>query len=168
MKFKFLEVKKENKELQKEIKEIGQNFSFMKKELVKKGGLEREGNHYGGFLTGLDHEKFILIRQTVGVILEKVNTVLDNQKNISENVKNNFLKLKEICENIKNIDWEPYQSGNLQNNDFTKIETLTNKGGKNEKMSELLFDINAPISNLENSKFQSIFDSKIEPDRYHV
>ena len=37
MKFKFLEVKKENKELKKEIKEISNDFSFMTKELKEKG-----------------------------------------------------------------------------------------------------------------------------------
>ena len=96
MKFKFLEVKKENKELKKEIKEISNDFSFMTKELKEKGGLGRTSERYGDFLNELNHDKFILIRQSVNVILEKVDNILEKQKNISDSVKKQLMKLKEI------------------------------------------------------------------------
>jgi hypothetical protein len=168
MKLNFLESRKDNKEIKKDIKDISNNFSFMIKWLKDRGGLERSGDHYGDFLNNLSQDKFILIKQSMGVILESTEKILKSDKNISEPVKKNLLKLKDICENIKNVEWEPYQVGNYQDNDFNKKETLTNKGGKNQKISELLFDIYAPIANLESAKFQSIFDSKIEPDRYHL
>lgn len=168
MKFNFLESRKDNKELKRKIKEIGNDFSFMTKELKEKGGLGRVSERYADFLNELNQDKFILIKQSVNLILGKTDDILEKEKNINESVKNNLLRLKEICEHIMSIEWEPYTVEVYENNNFSKKETLTNKGGKNQKLSGLLSDIHHPLANLENAKFQSIFDSKIERDRYHV
>jgi hypothetical protein len=171
MKFKFLEIRKQNNELKNKIKEISNDLSFMTKELKEKGGLGRVSERYGDFLNGLDQDKFILIRQSVNVVLSKTDKLLEGKIDMSESVRNNLLKLKEICENIISIEWEPYIAEVYENNDFSKKikkETLSFKDNKNERMSKLLSDIFHPISNLENAKFQSIFDNKIEPDRYHI
>jgi len=171
MKFNFLEVRKENKELKQKIKEIGEDFSFMTKELKKKGGLNRIPDSSGAFLYGLDEDKFILIKQSINLILRKTEKILERHNNIHESVKKNLLRLKEICEQLKNIEWKPYEVEVYENNDFSKKvkrETLTNDKDQNRRFSQLLSDIYHPIVKLENAKFQSIFDSKIEPDRYHI
>lgn len=171
MKFGFLEVRKENNELKKDIKSISDDFSFMTRELKEKGGLDRSSDRYGSLLNNLDQDKFILIRQSVNLILEKTNDILEKQKNISESVRKNLIKLKNICENMAGLEWESYTIEVYENNNFEKKikkETLSNNQRKNELMSMWLSDIYHPISNLNNAKFQSIFDSKIETDRYHV
>ncbi len=159
----FFENRREQKGVKENIKKFLETFDFYMAELVNKGGLDRDGNQYGAFLRGLNEDKFILIRQMANNIKTDIEEIIGQNVDLSESVIKSLEDLKNICDGILEIKWQPHES----RFDKNPPDTLTSEGNKNRTISQLLSDIYRPIHKLKTVDFPSILSDKIEVDIWH-